>query len=220
MLRDNSGQPYWDKQEEELIKIVNEKANNEIPKIYCFGDCCTLGIDHQGKTTSYNYPLFLQEELKEKYQVINLGRKKLRMESLLSFRNLFIPKSNSNKDIACVWCGTNDLHAGLQSEVVFNLFKGFCDLLIEKNIKIIAITAIPRDGDIHLIGTVFEENRLIFNDLIIKNYKNIVDLTMLEKEYYDDGDFVHLNECGYKFVAEKIAKVIKEIEIQNEIKKQ
>ena len=201
---------YWDKQESDLsdkLSNINNKKN-----VYCIGDCMTLGVNVKD---NQNYPYLLQEKLKDRYTVINMGYTMLRLELLSRFSNVFAGKQYMPNDIACVWCGTNDLHFEYNVQDVFDNFHKYCSLLEDKGLKIVAFTLLPRSNN---TSNHFENDRQVFNQLVRDNYKNIVDVGAhkgigmenqeLNKKYYDQRDNTHLNDNGYKLVARMVYDVI------------
>jgi len=212
---DNLENPDYSSYDEERLQQTIDYFNTvqNIQKIYCIGDCLTLGIDIDG---CCNYPTFLQNFLGEEYQVISLGRSMLKLGNLINFSKFFIPESNSKKDIACVWCGTNDLHLGGNPNQIFTYLYDYCKLLEEKNISVIVLTVLPRGGAYYL----FEENRTIFNQLVREGCKNVVDITEYKvlgaegnnkNKLYYNKDGVHLNKNGYRLIALKIFKTIEKL---------
>ena len=187
-------------------------------KIYCIGDCMTAGVGDKGKII-LGYPYFLQKKLGKEYEVINNGRTMMKAETILKFPSKFAYNEIENGDIACVWCGTNDLFVGAPPNVFFSRFEKYCSLLIDKGVHIIALTFLPRSNRTPL---GFEDNRLKFNDMIRNVYTHVADVAKDERiglagceknqEYYCEKDTTHPNEKGYEIVAEIVAKEIKKLQ--------
>ena len=186
--------------------------------IYCIGDCLTAGIGDEGEVI-LGYPHFLQKYLGEKYDVINNGRTTMKAETILKFPSKFAYNEIENGDIACVWCGTNDLFVGGSPEAVFENYKSYCQLLVDKGVHIIAITLLPRSN---ATPEGFEDNRQAYNALIREGYDNVADVANdnrigfsgceNDKYYYCKENNTHPNERGYRFVAEIVAKEIKKLQ--------
>jgi lysophospholipase L1-like esterase len=204
---------YWNQQEQNLADRLNGINNKK--NIYCIGDCMTLGVnvkDYQ------SYPYLLQNKLNDRYTVINMGYTMLRIELLLRFSNVFAGKQYMPNDIACIWCGTNDLHFEYDTQKVFDNFYSYCALLRDKGLKIVAFTLLPRSNN---TSENFEKNRQIFNQSIRDNFVNIIDVGAdknigmegqeMNPLYYDQRDNTHLNDNGYKLVADIAYDVIDKI---------
>lgn len=199
---------YWKNQENELEKLL-QSAEYKVKNIYCIGDCLTAGV---GANCPYSF--YLQELLGNKYAVINLGRTMLRMELLIKFQNLFLPERNYNNDIALIWIGTNDIYDGNDIIKTLNEIDNYYELLKSKGMKIIFITLLPRSNQAPID---FEDKRKIFNNHIESEY-DIIDLAGNEfigypgaeknKQYYNEENNTHLNDAGYRLIAEIIAKYI------------
>jgi hypothetical protein len=160
---------YWIDQEIKLREIIAEKKNIIKQKIYCIGDCLTLGINSDNHPKGY--PYFLEKELGGIYEIINLGRTMLRMETLVKFSTLFSARNNFEDSIVLLWCGSNDLYIEISPEIVFENFTKFTNYLSEYNSIVIPVTLLPRSN---LTPDCFENNRLVFNELIRNNFTNVI----------------------------------------------
>ena len=207
---------YWDAQYKEIKAIVDDNIKiGKIRKIYCIGDCLTVGIDSEN---NYGYPYFLQIFLGEKYKVINLGRTMLKLEHLIKFQNLLTPKNVHSSDIACVWCGTNDLYFDADIEIVIKNYNDYCKLLQNLNIKVVAVTILPRSLD---AAATFETNRQIFNKFVKDNYEyvaNIGDNKIIGQRdqetnprFYVQPNNNHITSMGHRVVAKTVEKTIKSL---------
>jgi lysophospholipase L1-like esterase len=178
----------------------------------------TAGI---GASDNVSYPYFLQKILgNNKYNVINLGRTMITLKLLVSWEDLFVGENIIPRDIVCYWCGTNDLYKeDYTGKELFEIYDNYYNNLAERGLRIIPFTFLPRSN---LSPKSFESQRLIFNELVRNKYNNIADLgadknigysgAEFYAEYYNQTENTHLNNNGYKYVADIVANIIKNME--------
>ena len=198
---------------EELSKEISENYIDNVgkPCIYLFGDCHTSGLEYIGD--GINYSEIVKKVVKNKYNVINFGKTMLKIDSVLRFKDLFTPKNIEEGDIAFIWLGTNDLYYGVRPEEVFENFKKYYDYLENLGIKVVAITAMKRK-DVPIIGEgKFEENRIAFNNLVLKNCKyniNIDRRISIKRPGVFEKKEEHFSPYGHEVMARIILRKITE----------
>jgi len=181
-------------------------------RIFCIGECLTEGV---GASKDFSYPLYLQHLIGCEHEVINKGKTMVKAETISRYPDHFGLNEISEGDIVCVWMGTNDLYAEEKPDVAFDYFQSFCNVLIEENVVIVAITVLPRSNK---TPKGMENSRLIFNNLVRKNYIHVADVGNdpiiglehgeLNAEFYHSDDSTHLNDEGYREVAKIVYRTI------------
>jgi hypothetical protein len=177
----------------------------------------TAGI---GASNDESYPYFLQKILSDQYNIVNLGRTMITLKLLVSWEDLFVGENVMPGDIVCYWCGTNDLYKkDYTGKELFLLYDEYYNKLFLKGMRLIAFTLLPRSN---LSPESFESNRIIFNELVRNKYKYVADVGRDEKigfagaefyaEYYNQIENTHLNNNGYKYMANIVANVIKNMD--------
>ena len=191
-------------------------------QIFCVGDCNTSGLEFIDD--KINYAEFLSEKVKGKYKLINVGRTMLKMEHIIEHLDLFLPKGMLKGDVFCIWVGGNDLYLGCEPETIFKNLSFYYNYLIKEGLNVIVLTLFPRFHSPYISGIVFDKNRKIYNNLIVNNFENVVNVAKssrlgiktikrecchvnLDGSPEDTEIFEgHINAVGHKIVADMVYK--------------
>lgn len=179
----------------------NNKINLENNKlVLAFGDSLTFGY---GVTQNNSYPAILSDILKTK--VINSGINGNTTQDGL--RRIEEELEENKPELVILGLGGNDLLRKVPQEETVKNLKEMIKIIKSYDAKIILLPS-PKPSYLGLVGHLKDAE---FYQEIAKQ-ENVLIIEDVYSEYLSDNeyksDLIHLNEKGYKLVAEKIAEYI------------
>jgi len=204
-----------------LIAVVHQGSDMALFRTYqivCDGNSLTAG--NGASSSDYNYPNQLNRFLTALgagillHNVAVSGQTTPQMLSDVGTQvdPLFDPKFDRNVVVA--WEGTNHLWVGATGQEAYQALVEYCAGRKAAGFRVLVLTVLPRAD----ATTAFEDGRIFVNANLRMNWRNyadgIVDVAAdprfldIANETYYSKDRQHLNDNGYRVIAQLVGAAI------------
>lgn len=178
-----------------MLTSCSNNNQTTIISIVCFGDSLTKGF---GSTDNQSYPYYLQKLTK--IPVINKGINGNTSKDGLNRINDILQFKNS---LIIIEFGANDFFQQIQISETRKNMEQIVDKLKQDNIVVLVSTEDKQLNNLHnMLKSLAAEKKVLFINGILNEIWN-------DRNLFSDD--VHPNSTGYKFVADKIYKNIKNL---------
>lgn len=179
-----------------LISCTNKNQKNKIDSVICFGDSLTEGV---GADDNQTYPYFLQQKIS--IPVINEG---VRGDTSQDGLNRLDSLNDVKNSLVIVEFGANDFFRQVPPFLTKQNIEQIVDKLKDKGATVVVVSVEDKQLNLlyKMLQSVAKDKNILFIDGILNEFWNNRNM------FFDD---VHPNSQGYKIVAEKIYKNIRNI---------